>query len=38
MIEGTTKSIDIISVLDEFVLTISKKTILVLDNTPHTSQ
>lgn len=34
MVDGTAKSMDIISTLDEFVLTITKKTIIVLDNAP----
>jgi hypothetical protein len=34
MVDGTAISMDIISTLDEFVLTITKKTIIVLDNTP----
>lgn len=34
MVDGTAKSMDIISTLDEFVLTITKKTVIVLDNAP----
>lgn len=34
MVDGTAKFMDIISTLDEFVLTITKKTIIVLDNAP----
>lgn len=34
MVDGSAKSIDIISALDEFVLTITKKTVVVLDNAP----
>lgn len=34
MIEGSVKSVDIISLLDEFVLTITKRTVVSLDNAP----
>lgn len=34
MVDGPARSMDIISTLDEFVLTITKKTIVVLDNAP----
>lgn len=34
IIEGSVKSVDIISLLNEFVLTINKKTIVILDNAP----
>lgn len=34
MIESSVKSADIISLLDEFVLTITKRTVVILDNAP----